>query len=90
MVVGAIAGNMSAQATTPTGNSFAEAMRGCLEINQRDSAFAAFFFAVLGVQVLERAQLSCCTDLQVALNVESDLSPYVKRRVSNTRWGAVP
>ena len=28
MVAGAIAGNISAEATTPTGNSFAEAMRG--------------------------------------------------------------
>jgi hypothetical protein len=28
MVSGAIAGNISAEATTPTGNSFAEAMRG--------------------------------------------------------------
>ena len=27
MVAGAIAGNISAEATTPTGNSFAEAMR---------------------------------------------------------------
>ena len=30
MVAGAIAGNISAEATTPTGNSFAEAMRGPL------------------------------------------------------------
>ena len=30
MVAGAIAGNISAEATTPTGNSFAEAMRGGL------------------------------------------------------------
>jgi hypothetical protein len=30
MVAGAIAGNISAEATTPTGNSFAEAMRGSL------------------------------------------------------------
>ena len=29
MVAGAIAGNISAEATTPTGNIFAEAMRGC-------------------------------------------------------------
>jgi hypothetical protein len=28
MVAGVIAGNISAEATTPTGNSFAEAMRG--------------------------------------------------------------
>jgi hypothetical protein len=28
MVAGAIAGNISAEATTPTGNTFAEAMRG--------------------------------------------------------------
>ena len=28
MVTGAIAGNISAEATTPTGNNFAEAMRG--------------------------------------------------------------
>jgi hypothetical protein len=28
MVAGAIAGNISAEATTPTGNGFAEAMRG--------------------------------------------------------------
>ena len=28
MVAGTIAGNISAEATTPTGNSFAEAMRG--------------------------------------------------------------
>ena len=28
MVAGAIAGNISGEATTPTGNSFAEAMRG--------------------------------------------------------------
>jgi hypothetical protein len=28
MVAGAIAGNISAEATTPTGNIFAEAMRG--------------------------------------------------------------
>jgi hypothetical protein len=28
MVAGAIAGNISAEATTPTGNSLAEAMRG--------------------------------------------------------------
>ena len=28
MVAGAIVGNISAEATTPTGNSFAEAMRG--------------------------------------------------------------
>ena len=27
MVAGAIAGNISAEATTPTGNTFAEAMR---------------------------------------------------------------
>lgn len=31
MVAGAIAGNISAEATTPTGNSFAEAMRGPYE-----------------------------------------------------------
>jgi hypothetical protein len=30
MVAGAIAGNISAEATTPTGNTFAEAMRGAL------------------------------------------------------------
>lgn len=30
MVAGAIAGNISAEATTPTGNTFAEAMRGML------------------------------------------------------------
>jgi hypothetical protein len=28
MVAGAIAGNISAEATTPAGNTFAEAMRG--------------------------------------------------------------
>jgi hypothetical protein len=28
MVTGAVAGNISAEATTPTGNIFAEAMRG--------------------------------------------------------------
>jgi hypothetical protein len=28
MVAGAVAGNISAEATTPTGNTFAEAMRG--------------------------------------------------------------
>jgi hypothetical protein len=33
MVAGAIAGNISAEATTPTGNTFAEAMRGeCVEV----------------------------------------------------------
>ena len=31
MVAGAIAGNISAEATTPTGNTFAEAMRGYLQ-----------------------------------------------------------
>jgi len=30
MVAGAIAGNISAEATTPIGNTFAEAMRGIL------------------------------------------------------------
>jgi hypothetical protein len=44
MVAGAIAGNISGEATTPTGNSFAEAMRGrtptflqCLSIRARAS-----------------------------------------------------
>lgn len=33
MVAGAIAGNISDEATTPTGNTFAEAMRGhCLAV----------------------------------------------------------
>ena len=32
MVAGAIAGNISAEATTPTGNSSAEAMRGAKNI----------------------------------------------------------
>jgi hypothetical protein len=30
MVAGAIAGNISAEATTPTGNTFVEATRGCI------------------------------------------------------------
>jgi len=38
MVAGAIAGNISAEATTPTGNTFAEAMRGC----RRDLGAACF------------------------------------------------
>jgi hypothetical protein len=41
MVAAAIAGNISAEATTPTGNTFAEAMRGkragrCLRAAQID------------------------------------------------------
>jgi hypothetical protein len=41
MVAGAIAGNISAEATTPTGNTFAEAMRGRL----MEWAFVTQFFA---------------------------------------------
>jgi dihydrofolate reductase len=40
-VAGAIAGNISAEATTPTGNTFAEAMRGRL----MEWAFVTQFFA---------------------------------------------
>ena len=36
MVAGAIAGNISAEATTPTGNTFAEAMRGAESARPRN------------------------------------------------------
>jgi hypothetical protein len=35
MVAGAIAGNISAEATTPTGNIFAEAMRARVLLRQK-------------------------------------------------------
>jgi hypothetical protein len=38
MVAGAIAGNISAEATTPTGNTFAEAMRGMASTPRRIAA----------------------------------------------------
>jgi hypothetical protein len=41
MVTGAVASNISAEATTPTGNIFAEAMRGSFYIN---GLFVIIFF----------------------------------------------
>jgi hypothetical protein len=55
MVAGAIAGNISAEATTPTGNTFAEAMRGPVG---RRTLFGATvtqaFFQVTGREPLRR------------------------------------
>lgn len=39
MVAGAIAGNISAEATTPTGNTFVEATRGICSKDRQDLAF---------------------------------------------------
>jgi hypothetical protein len=42
MVPVVIAGNISAEATTPAGNIFAEAMRGIAELNDIDGVRARF------------------------------------------------
>ena len=59
MVAGVIAGNISAEATTPTGNTFVEAMRGA------ESRVALGFRPVLGIRI---GDIQCVKTLILRLN----------------------